>query len=99
MSPYPVPLEPRSHPLYPTPLGHGQAPSRFPCAMLLLLIQLKVKLNDRLQQKIYNTCKEKVSIQTTQPSAAKQLSQAQKQFLLHSWYHRGEGTFRKNKRE
>ena len=34
--PYPLPLEPPSHPPYPTPLGHHKAPSRSPCAMLLL---------------------------------------------------------------
>ena len=37
MSPYPLPLEPPSHPPKPTPLGHHRAPSRSPCAMLLLL--------------------------------------------------------------
>ena len=36
MSPYPLPLEPPSHPPYPTPLGHHKAPSWSPCAMLLL---------------------------------------------------------------
>ena len=36
MSPYPLPLEPPSHPPYPTPLGHRKALSRSPCAMLLL---------------------------------------------------------------
>ena len=35
MSPYPLPLEPPSHPPYPTPLGHRKAPSQSPCAMLL----------------------------------------------------------------
>ena len=36
MSPYPLPLEPPFHPPYPTPLGHHKAPSRSPCAILLL---------------------------------------------------------------
>ena len=36
MSPYPLHLEPPSHPPYPTPLGHRKALSRSPCAMLLL---------------------------------------------------------------
>ena len=36
MSPYPLPLEPVSHPPYPSPLGHHKPPSRSPCAMLLL---------------------------------------------------------------
>ena len=30
MSPYPLPLEPPSHPPYPTPLGHCKAPSQSP---------------------------------------------------------------------
>ena len=36
MSPYPLPLEPPSHPPYPTPLGHRKALSQSPCTMLLL---------------------------------------------------------------
>ena len=36
MSPYPLPLEPPSHPPYPTPLGGHKAPSWSPCAMWLL---------------------------------------------------------------
>ena len=36
MSPYPLSLEPPSHPPYPTPLGHCKAQNRSPCAMLLL---------------------------------------------------------------
>ena len=36
MSPYTLPLEPPSHPPYPTPLGHRKALSRSPCATLLL---------------------------------------------------------------
>ena len=36
MSPYPLPLEPPSHPPYSTPLGHRKAPSWSPCAMVLL---------------------------------------------------------------
>ena len=36
MSAYPLPLEPPSHPPSPTPLGHHKAPSRSPCAVLLL---------------------------------------------------------------
>ena len=36
ISPYPLPLEPPSHPPYPTPLGGHKAPSRSPCAMQLL---------------------------------------------------------------
>ena len=35
-SPYPLRLEPPSHPPYPTALGHNKAPSCSPCAMLLL---------------------------------------------------------------
>ena len=31
-----VPISPPSRPPYPTPLGHHKAPSRSPCAMLLL---------------------------------------------------------------
>ena len=36
MSPYPLPIEPPSHPPYSTRLGHHKALSRSPCAMLLL---------------------------------------------------------------
>ena len=36
MSPYPLPLASPSHPPYRTPLGHCKAPSRSPCAVLLL---------------------------------------------------------------
>ena len=36
MFPYPLPLEPPSHPPNPTRLGHRKALSRSPCAMLLL---------------------------------------------------------------
>ena len=36
VSPYPLPLEPPSHPPYPTSLGHRKAQSGSPCAMLLL---------------------------------------------------------------
>ena len=36
MSPYALPLEPPSHPPYPTALGHRQAWNQSPCAMLLL---------------------------------------------------------------
>ena len=36
MSPYPLPLEPPSHPPYPTSLGHRKAPNWSPCAMRLL---------------------------------------------------------------
>ena len=33
ISPYPLPLEPHSHPPYPIPLGRHKAPSWSPCAM------------------------------------------------------------------
>ena len=36
IAPYPLPLEPPSHPPYPTPLGCRKAPSWSPCAVLLL---------------------------------------------------------------